>query len=516
MELGTGYDYTAIAAVLVGGTAIQGGSGSVMRTLARRHRHRHHRGACCCCAASASNCNISSPGSSCSASSCCTPSASGVDGARPQIPAGPVDCGRSPSWLARSSCSALMDRGHGYFFNLGTVFSVMQLFATFGLVALGLGLSMLVREFDLSVAGMVGLAGCIAVMTGVENPWLGVVLGVGAGVVSGVLQGLIMTRLGLSSVGVTLGGLLTLAGHHLRADREQDHQLSQHGGGARTERAGANLLSVRSAAALAVFVLAALVMAYTHIGRDVIATGSDRRASRIAGLNTDRVIIGVFAASGASAALAGVLLSYSLGAASPVALADVLAPAAAAAIVGGVSVVGGRGTPMGIAAGVLTLCILRSGLTAIGVEPHVHDLVTGVILISIAVLDAPELTRRVTAWRLDRAERQALQGNRLMSDQPPSSYDFVPLPDRAPLKFPDGAHVALIFTINIEYWEPSRPGQKEPLFAGGPATIPHALPGDVLDTANWTWREYGQRIGIWRVMDVFDAMGIARPAPATA
>jgi hypothetical protein len=46
----------------------------------------------------------------------------------------------------------IMDRGHGYFFSIGTVFSVMQLFATVGLVALGLGLSMLVREFDLSVA----------------------------------------------------------------------------------------------------------------------------------------------------------------------------------------------------------------------------------------------------------------------------------------------------------------------------------------------------------------------------
>ena len=74
---------------------------------------------------------------------------------------------------------------------------------------------------------------------------------------------------------------------------------------------------------------------------------------------------------------------------------------------------------------------------------------------------------------------------------------------------PGGAHVALIFTINIEYWEPFRPGQKEPLFAGGPATIPHALPGDVLDTANWTWREYGQRVGIWRLMEVFDAAGVA-------
>jgi ribose/xylose/arabinose/galactoside ABC-type transport system permease subunit len=300
---------------------------------------------------------------------------------------------------------ALMDRGTGYFLSIGTVFSVMQLFATLGLVALGLGLSMLVREFDLSVAGMVGLAGCIAVMTGVENPWLGVLLGVGTGIACGALQGIIMTRLRLSSVGVTLGGLLTLQGltYVLTENRTISYPNMPVALGLNAPIF--DLLSVRSAVALAVFILAALVMAYTHIGRDVIATGSDRRASMVAGLKTDRVVIGVFAASGAFSALAGVLLSYSLGAASPVALSDVLAPAAAAAIVGGVSVVGGRGRPMGIAAGVLTLCILRSGLSAIGVSPHVHEIVTGAILVVIAVLDAPDLTRRITTWRLDRAER---------------------------------------------------------------------------------------------------------------
>ena len=301
---------------------------------------------------------------------------------------------------------ALIDRGTGYFFSLGTIFSVMQLFATLGLVALGLGLSMLVREFDLSVAGMVGLAGAIAVMTGVTNPWLGVFLGVGAGVASGVLQGIIMIWLGLSSVGVTLGGLLTLQGLTYVLTDNRTIGYPNIAVALKLNAPIADLVSVRSVAALAVFVLAALVMTCTHIGRDVIATGSDRRASRIAGLNTDRIVIGVFAASGACAALAGVLLSYNLGAASPVALADVLAPAAAAAIVGGVSVVGGRGSPMGIAAGVLTLCVLRSGLSAIGVEPHVHDIVTGSILVVIAVLDAPDLARRMTAWRLDRSERR--------------------------------------------------------------------------------------------------------------
>ena len=294
---------------------------------------------------------------------------------------------------------ALIDRGTGYFFSLGTVFSVMQLFATLGLVALGLGLSMLVREFDLSVAGIVGLAGCVAVMTGASNPWLGLFLGVGTGVASGALQGLIMTRLGLSSVGVTLGGLLTLQGITYVLTENRTIGYPNLVVALKLNEPIANLVSVRSVVAVMVFVVAALVMTWTRIGRDVIATGSDRRASRIAGLSTDRIIIGVFAVSGMLTALAGSLLSYSLAAASPVALADTLVPAAAAAIIGGVSLAGGKGTPAGIAGGVLVLAVLRSGLTAIGVPPYVHDIVTGGVLLAVALLDAGGLERRLFGLR---------------------------------------------------------------------------------------------------------------------
>ena len=91
-------------------------------------------------------------------------------------------------------------------------------------------------------------------------------------------------------------------------------------------------------------------------------------------------------------------------------------------------------------------------------------------------------------------------------------YDYVALPDRPPLRWPHGARVALIFTINIEYWEMTR-DSAEPLYPGGPATIPHALPGNVPDYANWTWREYGQRVGVWRIIDVFDRAGV--PATCT-
>lgn len=299
----------------------------------------------------------------------------------------------------------VMDRGTGFFFSLPTAFSVMQLFATFGLVALGVGLSLLVREFDISVAGMVSLAGTIAVLTGISDPWLGLAAGLAAGLAGGALQGLIMTSLRLSSVGVTLGGLLTFQGITYVLTGDQSIGYPNMHVALLLNAPIWGLLSVRSAVALGVFVIAAVIMGYTSIGRDVYATGNDRRASAVAGVKTNRVIIGVFAASGGLSALTGVLLSYGLAAASPEGLADMLAPAAAAAIIGGVSLVGGRGHPMGIAAGVLILGILHSGLNAVGVTPHVHDIVTGAILFAVAIIDAPDFTRRLMTWRLHWKER---------------------------------------------------------------------------------------------------------------
>lgn len=306
----------------------------------------------------------------------------------------------------------LMDHGTGYLFGLGTAFSVMQLFATLALVALGVGLSLLVREFDISVAGMVSMAGAIAVLTGVTHPWLGLAVALATGIVAGAIQGIIMTRLHLSSVGVTLGGLLTFQGFTYVVTDNQSIAYPNMAVALGLNAPILDLLSVRSALVLVVFMVIAAVMTFTRIGRDVLATGNDRRAAAVAGVKTDRIIIGVFATSGALSALAGVLLSYSLGAASPIALSDMLAPAAAAAIMGGVSLVGGRGRIMGIAAGVLILCILRSGLNAIGVSAHVHDIVTGAILLVIAVVDAPYIGMRLTTWRLHWAERAGMHRSR--------------------------------------------------------------------------------------------------------
>jgi ribose/xylose/arabinose/galactoside ABC-type transport system permease subunit len=164
------------------------------------------------------------------------------------------------------------------------------------------------------------------------------------------------------------------------------------------ERFG-GFLSIRSVVTIVIFLLVAALFAWTRTGRDIVATGSDRRAAVTTGVNVDALVIGIFAFSGFCAALAGALLSYSLASASPAGLSDVIAPAAAAAILGGVSLAGGTGRPLGIAIGVLTLAVLRSGLNAVGAPPFVNDITIGAVLLTVAILDGPYLARRLIGPR---------------------------------------------------------------------------------------------------------------------
>ncbi|HZD62974.1 MAG TPA: hypothetical protein VE200_09290, partial [Xanthobacteraceae bacterium] len=98
------------------------------------------------------------------------------------------------------------------FLTAATAASSLETFATIGLVALGLGLTMMIREFDLSVVGMYSMAGCIAVVMGGTHAWLGLACALAAGLAGGLAQGWLIVRLRLGSVGVTLGGLLVFAG----------------------------------------------------------------------------------------------------------------------------------------------------------------------------------------------------------------------------------------------------------------------------------------------------------------
>lgn len=91
-------------------------------------------------------------------------------------------------------------------------------------------------------------------------------------------------------------------------------------------------------------------------------------------------------------------------------------------------------------------------------------------------------------------------------------YDFVQMPKRGPLKWPKGKRLALLVTLNLEYWELTQ-DQDGLYFGGGPSINERLLPARVPDFNNHSWREYDHRVGIWRLYDIFDEVGV--PASCT-
>jgi len=290
-----------------------------------------------------------------------------------------------------SLAMALLPQISSYEVVTAHIFDVMQNFGTLGLVALALGLTIIAGEFDLSVSSMYVLGGMVAVLTGAHSPVLGVLAALGVGVVVGAVQGGLVAALRMSSMPITLGGYLVLVGLTYTISHNKSVAYSNYDVGLWLDNPIAQVFSPRSLISVALFVVAALVMRYTRIGRDVRAIGGDRRASRTAGVRVDRILIGVFVVAAVASALPGALLDYSLASASPQIGLDQLTFSATAALLGGVSLSGGRGSPAGIAAGVLSLSILQELLVIIAAPMYVSSLITGGLLLAVTIAWAPGL-----------------------------------------------------------------------------------------------------------------------------
>jgi ribose transport system permease protein len=282
------------------------------------------------------------------------------------------------------------------------VYNSFQLWSAYGLVALGVGLTMIAREFDFGVLGVFALCPMIAVMLGEYDALLGFVAAIAIAALVGLAQGLIVAKLRLHSMPVTLGFYIALLGATITISRSQSVSFSNFDIGGMLDATKFQILSLRSIIAMAIFAAVFLVMRFTRLGRDIRAIGGDRRASRMVGVNVDRTLVIVFVISAVCAALGGILLSYSFA----TAIADPgLAPlkfAVTAAIIGGVSLVGGTGSVIGVAVGALTLALLQEFFSILAVPTYVSSLITGALLVLATIVAAPDLAARWKSWRTPR------------------------------------------------------------------------------------------------------------------
>ena len=279
------------------------------------------------------------------------------------------------------------------FFSLVTLTTILNQLPALTLVTVGMTLVLIVAGIDLSVGSVVGLSsavvGVAAVTLGLPIP-LACLLGFGAGLLCGSLNGILVSYLTLPSFIVTLGMLEMARGLAYLTTDSQTVYI-----GARIQAIALPLpvagISVALLLALVVVVAGQFLLTRTVLGRYLIAIGTNEQAARMSGIDARPYRLLVLAVSGGLAGLGGVFNAAYLGSADPNAGIGLELSAIAAAVIGGTSLMGGRGSIIGAFAGVLIIAILQNGLAQIGVTEPAKRLITGAVIV-IAVL--------IDRWRL--------------------------------------------------------------------------------------------------------------------
>jgi len=265
-------------------------------------------------------------------------------------------------------------------------------------IAAGMTLVLIIGGIDLSVGSVLGLSGAIVglALVNFQLPfWASILLGMGVGLVAGSLNGVVSVSLGIPSFIVTLGMLEIARGLAYLTTHSQTKYI---GGAVEALAAPVGSLGVSPAflIALAVILAGQIVLSRTVFGHYLVAIGTNEQAVRLAGIYPKPVKIVVFALIGLLAGLGGVFYTSRLGSSDPNAGVGLELSAIAAVVIGGTSLMGGRGSVVNTFFGVLIIATLEAGLAQIGASEPTKRVITGFVIVGAVVLDAwrHHLTRR--------------------------------------------------------------------------------------------------------------------------
>ena len=275
-----------------------------------------------------------------------------------------------------------------HFFARATFATIANQIPAAVLVAVGMTFVLIVGGIDLSVGSVLGLAGSVLGVCLGPLGWslpLGLFAGLMTGLLCGGLSGFFTVRVGLPSFIVTLGMMEIARGAAYSVSRSQTAYL-----GARVEWiAEPWMLGLSPSILLAVAVagVGQLILSRTVFGRYVVAIGTNEEAVRLSGIDPRPVKWIVFAASGLLSALAAIVHTARLASADPNAGIGLELQAIAAVVIGGTSLMGGRGSVVHSLFGVVIIAVLGSGLAQMGAAEPVKRIITGCVIVTAVVLD---------------------------------------------------------------------------------------------------------------------------------
>jgi len=292
------------------------------------------------------------------------------------------------------------------FVSVGNVVIIGRHVAINALLAIGMTFVILTGGIDLSVGSIVGLAGMVAgalLTRGIPLHFLGltiypsvpvvIALALGVGVLIGAINGLLVARLKVAPFIATLGTLYIARGAALLTSGGETFPnlvgRQEYGNTGFPLLGTGRMLGVPfSIWLLVLLALAATYLATrTPLGRQIYAVGGNERAAALSGVYVDRVKVVVYVISGGLAALAGLIVSSQLVASHPAAGESFELNAIAAAVLGGTSLAGGRGSIGGTIVGAFVIGVLGDGLVMMGVSEFWQMVIKGMVIIAAVVLD---------------------------------------------------------------------------------------------------------------------------------
>lgn len=275
-----------------------------------------------------------------------------------------------------------------HFFSAITFRTIANQIPAAMLLATGMTWVLIVAEIDLSVGSVLGLCGAVlgVVLKQWGWPlWAAVPGALAAGAACGAFNGLVSARWRLPSFIVTLGMLeMARGGAHALTKSQTQYIGSSIEGIAGASALG---LSLPFLLALLIVLLAQVVLSHSVFGRQMFAVGSNELAARLSGLDPRRVRVIVFVVTGFLVALAAIIDTSRFQSANPNAGSGFELKAIAAAVIGGTSLMGGRGSVVRTFFGVLIIAVLDSGLAAVGAKDELKRLVTGAVIVAAVIVD---------------------------------------------------------------------------------------------------------------------------------
>lgn len=276
------------------------------------------------------------------------------------------------------------------FMTTDNILNILRQVSISALIAFGMTFVILTGGIDLSVGSTLALTGAVAatmLASGID-PVLTILAALLLGAILGAVNGVIIAKGKVAPFIATLATMTIYRG--LTLVYTDGRPVSDLGNEITFQMLGKGYffgIPVPVCTMILAFIALYVIMHKTTFGRRVYAVGGNEAASKLSGINVDRVKIAVYSLTGMLAALSALILTSRLNSAQPTAGTSYELDAIAAVVLGGTSLTGGKGWIFGTLVGALIIGVLNNGLNLIGVSSFFQQVVKGIVILIAVLID---------------------------------------------------------------------------------------------------------------------------------